>query len=111
MKGRFVYRQHQADFDADEPADYEVLRRERNEDLRNAWVQKDDVVLPYDEQTWAGLQIIRGAVDRAHAQLAALVERKDLAERLGLLPSTSVYSMLPDAVGDGAPVAKKRSSK
>jgi hypothetical protein len=95
---KFVYRKHLIDFEAAEPDAWKRKRREKNEDLEHCYSSMDDVVLPYGEETWAGLHAMKRAVDNAQAQLEALVARKDLADRLRLVGKQAAIPILPAAV-------------
>ena len=98
-KDRFVYRKHTVDFEANEPQVYDRKRRAENLDLQQWGVDPGATVLPYGEETWQGLLAMKKAVDAAQAQLEALVERKDLAEKLRLIGKQPQAPMLPAAAG------------
>jgi hypothetical protein len=98
--GTFVYRPHTLDFEATERIDSIRKRREENLDLQTYGCSLNATILPYDEETWAGLHAMKRAVDDAHAKLAALLERKDLADKLRLVGKQAVMPILPSAVGE-----------
>jgi hypothetical protein len=94
----FVYRQHTIDFEESDPNDWHRKRRDRSEELKRYYSQMGDVVLPYDEETWAGLHAMKRAIDEAHAKLEVLIERKDLIDRLRLVGKQAAMPILPAAV-------------
>jgi len=96
----FVYRKHTQDFETGEPDAYTRKQREKNANLTTCGGSVDTIVLPYDEETWAGLHAMKRAVDAAQAQLEALVARKDLADRLRLVGKQAPMPILPAAVGE-----------
>jgi hypothetical protein len=93
--GHFVYRSHTIDFLAKDPDAFSKKQRAENRDFRQVGARLASTTLPYDDETWQGLLAMKKAVDAAQAQLEALVERKDLAERLKLLGRQGVPPMLP----------------
>jgi hypothetical protein len=79
--GKWVARQHPLDFEAGEPDEYTRKRREQFADFIH-YGDVNKTVLPYSEETWAGLCAIRKAIDELRDKLAALVERKDVVTLL-----------------------------
>ena len=79
--GRWVARQHPIDFEANEPDEYARKRRAQFADFIH-YGDTDKTVLPYSDETWAGLRAIRKAIDELRDKLVALVERKDVVTLL-----------------------------
>jgi len=98
-EGHAVYRKHTLDFEEGKPDAYSRKQREKNADLKQWGCSAEAIVLPYDEETWAGLQAVKRAIDAAQAQLEALIARKDLADRLRLVGKQAPMPILPEAVG------------
>ena len=94
-EGHFVYRTHEIDFLAKEPDAFDKKQRTENRDLRQWGAGMNSTILPYDDETWQGLVAMKKAVDAAQAQLEALVERKDLADKLRLVGRQVIPPMLP----------------
>jgi hypothetical protein len=107
QEGRSIYRKHTLDFEADEPSAYSRKQRDENRDLKQFYPPMDTVILPYDDETWAGLHAMKRAVDTAQAQLEALVSRKDVADRLRLIGKQTQTPILPAATGDTKTERKK----
>lgn len=98
QENRFVYRTHEIDFLAREPDAFSKRQRTENRDLRQWGTGMNSTILPYDDETWQGLLAMKRAVDAAQAQLEALVERKDLADKLRLVGRQGMPPMLPIAI-------------
>jgi hypothetical protein len=97
--GHFVYRSHTIDFEAKNPDAFDRKQREENRNFRQLGARLASTTLPYDDETWQGLLAMKKAVDAAQAQLEALVERKDLSEKLRLIGKQPQAPMLPAAAG------------
>ena len=97
-EGEFVYRKHTLDFEAGEPSTFSRTEREKNASVKT-YCPFDATVLPYDDETWAGLLALKRAVDDAQAKLEDLVARKDFAERLRLVGKQAPMSFLLPAGG------------
>ena len=97
----FIYRKHTVDFEAKKPSEYDRRQRANNEEHRHYHVSDlHAVVMPYDEETWAGLHALKQSVDAAHTKLHTLVNRKDFADKLRMVGQGPAIPILPAAVGE-----------
>lgn len=76
-------------------ADRIVEDRARNTELSVMWVDERSRVLPYSDDVWAGLCVIRDGIVNLRRSLAGLVARPRLSSLLRAASSSKLPPMLP----------------
>jgi hypothetical protein len=84
------------------------LKPYNNAETEYFYESESMVALPYSDELWEGLQAMKRVIDDAHAKLKALVERKDLADRLRLIAKQGGMPILPEVAGGGVNRPSKR---
>lgn len=76
--------------------DRQRMRQERDDNKRlDKFYDSDDhAVLPYTDETWEGLLVIKRAVDQTRTSLHALIERDNLAEQLRSIAGRTLPPLL-----------------
>jgi hypothetical protein len=95
----YLEREHEIDFNAGNPSDYDREARAKTLDRPNSYSNAADVVeLPYDDDTWLGLLALKGAVDDLHARVKALIGLADFRDRLRRFALSASIPLLGDGL-------------
>ena len=99
----YLEREHELDFDAGNPSEYDREARVKTLDRPQTYSNDADVVeLPYDEDTWRGLLALKIAIDALHAKVKTLIGLGDFRDRLRRFALGTSVPLL----GDGSDEAK-----
>jgi hypothetical protein len=79
----YLEREHAVDFEAGNPSEYDREVRAKTLDRPEMYSNEPGVVeLPYDEETWRGLLVLKRAIDELYGKVEALIGRADFRDQL-----------------------------